>query len=252
MSDPTPDLRVKTEREFVIDMIKTGLVVLAVAVIIAVSVTWYTTRDYETWIHIRALKTAIVLPVFLVPACIFVIGRQNLHDHRRMLEVTRMAHTDEMTGLANRRSFMHDVKQDLESNNFDNNGLCAFIIDLDHFKRVNDVYGHSAGDDALIHVAAQMEAALPHDARIARLGGEEFAVLLSFKSLSEIHEKAESLRAAVANNPCVTQGHQISCTISLGVGIAGPEDTIRTLLSRADCALYEAKSEGRNRFAIAA
>ncbi len=252
LNKKSPCQRVKTEREFVISVVKTGLIVLAVALVIAVSVTWYTTRNYETWIHVQAVKTAVVLPLVMVPACILVIGWQNLKDHRNMLEITRLALTDEMTGLANRRSFMHEAASRLADVNFDAEGICAYIIDLDHFKRVNDQFGHSAGDATLIHVAKVMEAALPVSALIARLGGEEFAVLVRFESLEDIHEQAEALRAAVANTPCLTQGDTIECTVSVGIGIAAPEDTVPSLLSRADCALYEAKSEGRNRFAIAA
>lgn len=252
MDQKSPLQRVKTEREFILAMVKTGIVVLVFALLIAMTVTWFTTRHYDPIIHYQALRTAFLLPVLIVPACIGIIGRQNLHDHRYMLEATRLAHTDEMTGLANRRSFWREAKAQLAATDFESAGICAFIVDLDHFKAVNDKYGHSAGDDTLIHVAAQMEAALPDGTLIARLGGEEFAILLEYIELSDIHDHAEILRDRVAANPCLVTTQAISVTVSVGIGIASSEDTISSLLSRADRALYVAKDEGRNRFSIAA
>jgi diguanylate cyclase (GGDEF)-like protein len=233
-------------------MLETGFWVMFAAITIAVTVTWFSTQDYEPAIHHQALRTAYFLPLILVPACIGIVGRQSLVNHRQMLEVTRLAHTDEMTGLANRRAFMQDATERLASTDVEIEGIAIFIVDLDHFKSVNDVYGHSAGDEVLIHAAKQMEKAVPHGSLICRLGGEEFAIMLGYRSVLDVHERAEEIRRRIASKPCTVGEHSISITASVGAGIAHSRDTVSSVMTRADNALYEAKGEGRNRFAIAA
>lgn len=247
------NIQVKTEREFVLAMVKTGIFILILACSMSISVIWVTTRDLAPDVRYRAILTAAVLPFFIVPVCMTTIGYQNLREHRRMLEITRIALTDEMTGLANRRSFMREGQARLEAAKTPGQaGICLLIVDLDHFKAVNDKYGHGAGDETLIHVAECMETAMPRKALIARLGGEEFAIMVSFEDMDDIHRHAEALRQSVAGSPCQVGEEQIAVTISVGVGIASDEDTLNSLMSRADCALYAAKSDGRNRFSIAA
>ena len=169
-----------------------------------------------------------------------------------MLAVSKLARTDEMTGLANRRAFMHAAIDRFTTTDFEYSGLSLMIVDLDHFKQVNDVYGHDAGDEVLIHAARQIVEACPEDSFVARLGGEEFAVMMPYETVADLHQRAEAIRARVAAQPCDYQGTSIRVSASLGVGIAHPRDSVSSVLSRADNALYEAKDQGRNRFNIAA
>lgn len=243
---------VPSEREFATSMIMTALVMLTLAVGIAASVTWATTRMYEPQIHQQAMRTAVLLPLLIVPICTSIIGFQGFLNHRRMLGVSHLARTDEMTGLANRRAFMHTANALFAETDFDYSGLCIFIVDLDHFKQVNDVHGHETGDMVLIHASEQITKAVPEGAFVARLGGEEFGVLLPYDSIHEIHLSAEAIRQQVAANPCEFQGLSIQISASVGVGIAHPRDTVSSVLSRADDALYDAKDQGRNRFIVAA
>ncbi|MEL6860811.1 MAG: GGDEF domain-containing protein [Pseudomonadota bacterium] len=243
---------VPTEREFVSGLFMTGLIILVVAVALAVGVTWYTTRGYEPQIHFQALRTATILPMIIVPLCVTFTGFRALKDYRQMLLVSRLAHTDEMTNLANRRAFMQRARTLFAETDLSFSGLCMFIVDLDHFKKVNDAYGHEAGDEVLIHASQQMIKALPDDALIARLGGEEFGILAPYSNVAEIHEMAESIRHHVSSKPCAYNEHRIQVSASVGVGIAHPRDTIGSVMTRADNALYEAKDMGRNRFVVAA
>lgn len=243
---------VPTEREFVSGVLITGLIILLIAVVVSVSFTWYTTRDYEQYIHLRALRTATLLPMLIVPFCVAIVGFRALADYRRMLAVSRLAHTDEMTNLANRRAFMQRARKTFAETDLNYSGLCFFIVDLDHFKKVNDAYGHEAGDEVLIHASHQMVKALPEHALVARLGGEEFAVLVSYENVAEIHDMAESIRFHVASKSCAYNEHRIQISASVGVGIAHPRDTVGSVMTRADNALYEAKDMGRNRFVVAA
>lgn len=252
MTDNHNYRNVPTERQFLLSIIETCFWIMLFATTVALAATWLTTRHLEASIHSQALLTSIVLTVLIVPACIGIIGRQSILNHRRMLEVTRLAHTDEMTGLANRRSFMQEATERLKSTNVELDGIAVFIVDLDHFKSVNDVYGHSAGDEVLIHAAKQMEKAVPHGSLICRLGGEEFAIMLGYRSVLDVHERAEEIRRRIASKPCTVGEHSISITASVGAGIAHSRDTVSSVMTRADNALYEAKGEGRNRFAIAA
>lgn len=241
-----------SERDFVASMLTTSLIILVIAVVIAAVTTWYTTKMYEPQIHNQAMRTAIILPLIIVPLCTGIVGYQSVRNHRRMLAVSKLARTDEMTGLANRRAFMHAATAKFDETNFEYCGLALMIIDLDHFKQVNDVHGHDAGDEVLIHASRQIALACPEDSLVARLGGEEFAVLMPYETIADLHQRAETIRARVASEPCDYQGKNIHVSASLGVGIAHPRDSVSSVMSRADNALYEAKDQGRNQFKIAA
>lgn len=243
---------VPSERDFAASMVMTSLIILVIAVAIAGSATWLTTNAYEAHIHEQAMRTAIILPLIIVPLCTGIVGYQSIRNHRRMLDVSRLARTDEMTGLANRRAFMHAANEQFALTDFEYSGLSVLIIDLDHFKQVNDVHGHDAGDEVLIHASEQITKASPSDSLVARLGGEEFAVLMPYDSVAQLHERAESIRQHVGSEPCHYQGQDIQVSASLGVGIANARDSVSSVLSRADNALYEAKDQGRNRFVVAA
>ncbi|MEM7459966.1 MAG: GGDEF domain-containing protein [Pseudomonadota bacterium] len=243
---------VPSERDFAASMLTTSLIILVIAVVIAAGTTWYTTKAYDPQIHHQAMRTAIILPLIIVPLCTGIVGYQSVRNHRRMLAVSKLARTDEMTGLANRRAFMHAAIARFEMTDFEYAGLSVMIIDLDHFKQVNDVHGHDAGDEVLIHASQQIAQACPEDSLVARLGGEEFAVLMPYETIAELHQRAEAIRARVAAEPCDYQGKAIHVSASLGVGIAHPRDSVSSVLSRADNALYEAKDQGRNRFQVAA
>ena len=159
---------VPSEREFASNLIMVAAVMLVIATAIAVAATWFTTRHYEPRIHHQALRTATLLPLVIVPLCTSIIGFQSIMNHRRMLNIFDLAHTDEMTGLANRRAFMQEARYRFDTIDLEYQGLSFFIIDLDHFKNVNDAYGHEAGDEVLIHASQQIVQALPKDAMVAR------------------------------------------------------------------------------------
>ncbi|MEM8615588.1 MAG: GGDEF domain-containing protein [Pseudomonadota bacterium] len=252
MSISEETVAVRSEREFLSDAIRRGIVIVLLAIAAAVGLTALSVSDLPEAIQMRAVLTAIILPLLIAPPAIGYSIRQDYRTHKLMLEVHRLAHTDVMTGLSNRRAFMVDASEKLIQHNFKRAGLAVLLIDLDHFKRVNDQHGHEAGDFALKHVASRMVADLPPDAKAARLGGEEFAVLVAYEDLAGLSDLAEEMRNRVAQSPCVVGGKSIIVTISIGVGLGEGDDTISAMLTRADVALYEAKAQGRNRFAIAA
>ncbi len=167
---------------------------------------------------------------------------------RNERRLARLAHTDELTGLPNRRSFMEHLRLASDASDWSAEQPGAVLmIDVDHFKHINDTHGHASGDAVLQQLAAHFSARLREGDIAARLGGEEFAVLLPRVRLDDAEGLADRLRAAVAAQPFQRDdGEVLRYTISVGVaGIAPgePEATLR----QADRALYEAKRAGRNR-----
>jgi diguanylate cyclase (GGDEF)-like protein len=169
---------------------------------------------------------------------------------RRLLEaqLRRMATTDSLTGTLNRAQFMALGQRELERVHQLGQGLAALMLDIDHFKVINDRYGHHAGDEALKHFVAQLSTGVRGIDFLGRLGGEEFAVVLPGISRDAAWLVAERLRARVASAPLAHGDHVIGITVSIGVAMARDTDgTLEQILARADAALYAAKDAGRNR-----
>jgi two-component system cell cycle response regulator len=163
-----------------------------------------------------------------------------------------MAITDSLTGLYNRRYLMAHAAKLMDRAVAASKPLALLLIDVDHFKSVNDRHGHAVGDEVLRHVAERMRLNLRTVDTVARYGGEEFVVLMPDTPLHLAEMVAERLRKAVADTAVVTPAGSLSVTISLGVAqVAEFGDTVDHLLQRADQALYEAKRTGRNRWIVA-
>ncbi|MFD0387612.1 GGDEF domain-containing protein [Tistrella bauzanensis] len=166
----------------------------------------------------------------------------------------QMAETDFLTGVMNRRSFFDVASRDLTIALHHGSPLAVVMLDLDHFKQINDRYGHGVGDEVLRSVAERCRSAIRGGDLVARMGGEEFVILLHHAAADAAAALAERLRVALAGTPvALSDGRAIPITASLGVAVAGPDDTtIDELMTRADAALYRAKAAGRNRVAAAA
>jgi len=156
---------------------------------------------------------------------------------------------DPLTGVYNRRHFREAFEQALEARKDTGKPLALLLLDLDHFKRINDTYGHLAGDDCLHFAARSMEdVVIPRGGMVARFGGEEFVAVLPSADAQEALQVAEAVRLRIQQVPVQTGGHAIRLSASIGVHTvpnghqASPEDVIRI----ADEALYRAKDDGRN------
>jgi len=154
----------------------------------------------------------------------------------------RLARIDMLSGLHNRRAF-YEAGHALQAGT----PLSLLMIDIDHFKSINDRFGHAAGDAAIRDIAARIEARRPPGATAGRLGGEEFALLLPGTSLAEARALAEALVSDTAAASFDFEIQTIGYTISLGVAQAEPGEDFDEFVARADTALYRAKREGRNR-----
>ena len=167
-------------------------------------------------------------------------------------ELVALATTDFLTGLDNRRNFMRRMAEELDRlKRFDIERAAVLMLDLDHFKLVNDRHGHAAGDAVLRHFADGLRDALRKIDTGGRLGGEEFGILLLGADLPAAQAFAERLRNQVATTPVLHEGTAIPLTVSIGIAALTAEDpSPETALKRADAALYQAKNEGRNRVCV--
>jgi diguanylate cyclase (GGDEF)-like protein len=189
--------------------------------------------------------------------------RNNLEDRilQRTLELLQanrkleeLATTDPLTGIANRRKMTEQIAQELERARRFHHPLSLLMIDIDHFKRINDTYGHDVGDQAIMRVATLLTASLRAVDLVARFGGEEFVLLMPETHVAVAAHAAERLRDQAAQLKVEAEnGLEVQLTISIGVAAANPHgmaDSPSSLLVRADKALYRAKKEGRNRIVV--
>ncbi len=165
------------------------------------------------------------------------------------LRLRHLASTDPLTGLFTRRHFREALGQELATARQRGQPLALLMVDADHFKRVNDTYGHPAGDAVLVHLAGCLTKCTRNSDVCARIGGEEFAVILPRCDGKAGWEVAEKIRKTVAAQPAVYQDQEISYTISLGVAVQEAGETVEQeeLIRLADAALYRSKNHGRNR-----
>lgn len=172
-----------------------------------------------------------------------------INSLRHQHELEKIANIDGLTGLYNRRWMNEFFKRQINRAKSDKKPLVLMLVDLDHFKKVNDQYGHVVGDEVLSSVAS----VLPHQFRptdlLARFGGEEFAMILPNTDLEQATQIAERVRIAIESTR-VEFYPDIQLTLSLGVASLLPNDDMNSLLARADRALYQAKKNGRNRVEI--
>ena len=222
--------------------------------------------------QILASVTLIVLEGILISALILALrGRRQtlcaLHDERNLLEarvlqrtlelmvantkLEQLATTDPLTGIGNRRRMTEQINKELERCRRFKHPLALLMVDIDHFKNVNDIYGHEAGDRAIVAVARALAGGMRNIDMASRFGGEEFVLLMPETDIDVASGAAERLRSEVAalfidgDN-----GEQITLTVSIGVAAStseGAPDSASSLISRADKALYQAKHAGRDR-----
>jgi diguanylate cyclase (GGDEF)-like protein len=183
------------------------------------------------------------------------VERRSEEERRQLTEsidaLKDLADHDPLTGLPNRRGierFSTELMSDYQRNG---RVFAAFVIDIDHFKSVNDTHGHAAGDAVIQRVGQLVDSTLRPSDRTARFGGEEFVSFLRDAPLVRAGEVAERIRAAVEGAGVMHTDDVVRVTVSIGVTVVSPGDRdLQDVIERADAALYEAKSSGRNRVVL--
>jgi diguanylate cyclase (GGDEF)-like protein/PAS domain S-box-containing protein len=186
------------------------------------------------------------MPTRLIGISMDVTEQRKMEDELRTL-----ASTDPLTGASNRRQFMSRLSEEFERCKRYNTSLVLLSLDIDHFKRINDTYGHPAGDDVLKELVSLCRSTLRTTDLFGRVGGEEFQAALTQTRIGAGENTAERLRRRVEHCEVKTHDQTITFTISIGVTALAPDDeSIEGLLKRADDALYQAKRSGRNRVVV--
>lgn len=162
----------------------------------------------------------------------------------------RLATTDDLTGLLNRRAFLARADAARMLARRQGQPIALLMLDIDHFKQINDRFGHATGDEALLKFSTTCSAALRGHDILGRLGGEEFALVLPGTDLAGAQGAAERLRLAVMETRLLTCGNRYTMTVSIGLVVIDPEEDLPSALARADHALYQAKHAGRNKVEV--
>ena len=163
------------------------------------------------------------------------------------LELKLQATTDPLTGLFNRRQYESLFQRELDRVRRHASALSLCVVDLDHFKKINDEHGHDVGDQVLKHVSRLFVDTLRNTDIVGRFGGEEFVLLLDNSDLAALHQCVERIRICFAQTCFKSTGNEVYCTLSAGLNLLGPGDSLEKVLNQADLALYRAKHNGRDR-----
>lgn len=166
--------------------------------------------------------------------------------------LSHLATQDPLTKLLNRRGLEDTLQLSLAKASRQRLAIAAIAIDIDHFKKINDTFGHQAGDKVLRKIASVLKAHCRASDVVARTGGEEFLIVLTDTNLESAQTLAQRIRTKISDKPLMAGPYSISATISLGLAVSKGETTLDTLIQEADQALYLAKQGGRNRVATIA
>lgn len=216
-----------------------GLAMMAGTVVVQTNPQWIT----EYFVTLTAsVATLITVPLSIIAG---IREHRKLQSHKA---IRSLASLDPLTGLMNRRSFSASLDVELKRMSRTRDAAAVILFDLDHFKKLNDRFGHHIGDEVLTNVAsiAYSELRNPFD-RLARWGGEEFIILLHDMSEETARGVCERLRQRIGELVLDVDGEQVTVTASFGGSLLRPDHPFSEALHQADVALYEAKSGGRDR-----
>ncbi|GEM_PF-1307170 len=167
------------------------------------------------------------------------------------VELTQLAMTDPLTGLYNRRHFFERAEIEFQRATRQEHSISFLLMDVDGFKNINDNYGHDAGDEVMLYLSSILPAEIRVFDLVARFGGDEFIIMLVHVHQEQAYEIAERIRERVSQSPMTFESRTFNVQLSVGVASFDPkDDNLKTILKRADTALYLAKQHGRNRVRV--
>jgi len=208
---------------------------------------WYfRVLPVKAWYEFYETKISILISICVsILVAVIIQNNQNLKGLKDRLET--LSNTDVLTGIYNRRYFMESVARKMDRVIRTNSRSFVIILDIDHFKKVNDKYKHQAGDTVLKEITARITRTLRSYDLFARYGGEEFIIFVSEIDHASVKHLVERIRLIIAETPVNADGVMISVTASFGIAPAAPVNNLDTAIALADDALYIAKNEGRNK-----
>jgi diguanylate cyclase (GGDEF)-like protein len=189
--------------------------------------------------------TFLALGILVMPT--LSIGLVMMTHDRLAQRLERLARFDDLTGALSRKAFLETVTSRLTRASHDGMREFVVVVDLDHFKSVNDRHGHAAGDRVLQHFAGIVAARLRPGDAFGRVGGEEFCLVCRADDIGEVTTLVERLRKSVEATPCAVAGGALHYTLSAGIAAWDGRESLASLMARADARLYAAKVAGRNR-----
>ncbi|KAA5844113.1 GGDEF domain-containing protein [Pseudomonas chlororaphis] len=212
---------------------------------------WYLFVDKREDSALGDIRRSLYLNLLICLAItLIVLTLLNRVVRRFQRKIETQATLDSLTGLPNRRGFDLLATQAMLEAQREPKPLAALLLDLDHFKRLNDTYGHLAGDQVLSGFARHLASCLRQSDIVCRWGGEEFIVLLKDTDSATALKIAEKIRLLIEQQRYAYEGKNMRLTVSIGVTTLQADDTLHSLLSRADHAMYRAKQTGRNRTCV--
>lgn len=241
----------------------TSLLVASISLIIAYLVGHGTLLFGEVDIYIEIIRTQefIFILTTMCMGLAALLQKIRMHEYeleQRVAERTQalenanqrlanLARTDDLTGLNNRRAFFELAEQEMARCMRYERPLTLIMLDVDHFKAINDTHGHAVGDAVLIHIAEVLRESARISDIFARYGGEEFVILAPETDREAAHNLAERIRSRLEQQPTIVNGQDYPVTVSLGLAFLSNHPNLEKLLLEADRALYRAKANGRNR-----
>lgn len=193
--------------------------------------------------------SGLILGSIINWAITLTVGYFIIKSYKLLLKVEELTITDALTGIYNRRYFDFFMEKTLPISKMGNTSLTFLMLDIDHFKKVNDIYGHQCGDEALIHTSNIIKSNIRESDAFVRFGGEEFSVIMPNTDVTEGLIIAERIRKAIERSGFTYKNERIHLTISIGVSVYSGEK-VEEFIEKTDNALYKAKGNGRNQIAI--
>jgi len=232
-------------RGFKQGMIEISIFLLIVFLIMFVPGEFFSNESYIPEFKLRLMLS--FLTVTFLSACYEYSREQSLrHTLELNKQYEKLAHYDQLTALANRRGALKKLEFEQPSMIRQRDSLSVIVCDVDHFKKINDRYGHNAGDAVLVQLAEIFKQLIRGQDMIARWGGEEFLFILPHTSAEDAAIVAQKIHGALRNETILYQETKIPVTVSMGIEIMQPDQTIDEVINAADNYLYQAKREGRN------
>lgn len=197
--------------------------------------------------HVWWNNAQLIVVEQLIMTPLLGLGILLLVNEKHVFTLRVLAEQDSLTGIRNRRSFLNAMEKSCDQARKTGQPLSILVMDVDHFKSINDNHGHNVGDSVLKKITSIVNAGLRHGDVLGRIGGEEFAVFLPDTDLGAALAIAERIRAKVCAEPLVVGNTSMNCSVSMGVAVLKDGDSLDDALRHGDQAMYLAKTRGRNR-----